>query len=210
MCVQRRLKSICAFAVWYESSLSAWRKFASLAIQNKLSVDSDQTANAKSSLVVRVWSYVFWSWGLKYHKAFKAFRLYSVTSMARTRMARLPRWLELVFESARHVSYSSRKQIFRDTFLIYAENVCCVYSLESPHRGDSNEYTQHTIIIWKLEKTILNYPHLPPDLALWLTLSGSNYPCLEQISMVPKMFEPLKFDCNHYLIDGIITSLGLT
>ena len=29
----------------------------------------------------------------------------------------------------------------------------------------------------------------------WLTLSGSNYPCLERISMVPKMFEPLRFDC---------------
>ena len=23
--------------------------------------------------------------------------------------------------------------------------VCCVFSLESPHRGDSNEYTQYTI-----------------------------------------------------------------
>ena len=23
--------------------------------------------------------------------------------------------------------------------------VCCVFSLESPHRGDSNECTQHTI-----------------------------------------------------------------
>ena len=29
----------------------------------------------------------------------------------------------------------------------------------------------------------------------WLTRSGSNYPCLEQISMVRKMFEPLKVDC---------------
>ena len=29
----------------------------------------------------------------------------------------------------------------------------------------------------------------------WYTLSGSNYPCLEQISMVSKMFEPLRFDC---------------
>ena len=28
----------------------------------------------------------------------------------------------------------------------------------------------------------------------WLTLSGSNYPCLERISMVPKMFEQLRFD----------------
>ena len=24
--------------------------------------------------------------------------------------------------------------------------VCCVFSLESPYRGDSNEYIQHTII----------------------------------------------------------------
>ena len=27
------------------------------------------------------------------------------------------------------------------------ENVCCVHSLESPHRGDSNVYTQHIIIL---------------------------------------------------------------
>ena len=65
------------------------------------------------------------------------------------------------------------------------------YSLEPPHRGDSNEYTQHTIIL-KIEKT----PHMPSGLALWLILSGSNYPCLEQIHMVQKNFEPLKFDCR--------------
>ena len=29
----------------------------------------------------------------------------------------------------------------------------------------------------------------------WLTLSGSNYPCLEQISMVSKMYELLRFVC---------------
>ena len=28
--------------------------------------------------------------------------------------------------------------------IFYTIIVCCVYSLESPHRGDSNEYTQHT------------------------------------------------------------------
>ena len=39
-----------------------------------------------------------------------------------------------------------------------------MYSLESPHRGDSNKYTQHTIIIEKIEKTSLNYIHLPSDL----------------------------------------------
>ena len=36
---------------------------------------------------------------------------------------------------------------------------------------------------------------MPPDLALSSTLISSNYPCLELIFMVPKVFEPLKFDC---------------
>ena len=59
----------------------------------------------------------------------------------------------------------------------------------------SNEYTQHTIIVWKIEKTSLNYRQLPPDVAPSLTLSDLNYTYLEQVSMVPKIFEPLKFDC---------------
>ena len=37
---------------------------------------------------------------------------------------------------------------------------------------------------------------MPSDLALFSTLIGSNYPCLELIFMVPKMFEPLKFDSD--------------
>ena len=33
----------------------------------------------------------------------------------------------------------------RDIFSIYFHmQVYCVFSLESPHRGDSNEYTQYT------------------------------------------------------------------
>ena len=42
-------------------------------------------------------------------------------------------------------SDSSRKQIFGDFdfFLFYQENICCVYSLESPHRDDSNENTTY-------------------------------------------------------------------
>ena len=44
----------------------------------------------------------------------------------------------------------------RDIFLIlFNMKVCCVFSLESPHRGDSNEYTQHTIINKK--KIILHF-----------------------------------------------------
>ena len=34
---------------------------------------------------------------------------------------------------------------------------CCVFSFNSPHRGDFNEYTQHAIINIK-KKTTLNYP----------------------------------------------------
>ena len=36
-------------------------------------------------------------------------------------------------------------------------NVCCVFYLESPHRGNSNEYTQQTIIYIK-KKISLNNP----------------------------------------------------
>ena len=35
--------------------------------------------------------------------------------------------------------------------------VYCVFSLELPHRGDSNEYTLHTIFNIK-KKITLNYP----------------------------------------------------
>ena len=58
------------------------------------------------------------------------------------------------------------------TNLFYDEIVCCVYSSESTHRGDSNEYAQRTIIVWKIERISLNYRHLLPDLAPFLTLSG--------------------------------------
>ena len=51
----------------------------------------------------------------------------------------------------------------------------------------------------KLKKISLNYRVLLPALVSRLTLSGSNYPYLEQISTVPKMFEPLKFDCKYIM-----------
>ena len=51
-------------------------------------------------------------------------------------------FFELIFESLRNFSDSSRKQILREFFLFYFEIVCCVYSLESPHR---------TVILLKIE-----------------------------------------------------------
>ena len=41
---------------------------------------------------------------------------------------------------------------------------------------------------------------VPPGVALLVTFQGSNYRCLEQIFMVPKGFEPSKFDCI-YIFD---------
>ena len=41
--------------------------------------------------------------------------------------------------------------------IFFYMEVCCMFSLESPHRGDSNEYTQHAIINTK-KKITLNYP----------------------------------------------------
>ena len=46
---------------------------------------------------------------------------------------------------------------------------------------------------------------MPPDLTLLSTLIGSNYPCLELIFMVPKVFEPLKFDC---IMVSILVCMG--
>ena len=42
---------------------------------------------------------------------------------------------------------AQEKQIFREIFLFHHEIVCCGYSLELPHQGNSNEYTQHTIVV---------------------------------------------------------------
>ena len=68
--------------------------------------------------------------------------------------------------------------------------VYCVYSLESPHRGDFNENTPYTFILQKIKEILIKLPAL----ALLSTLNGSNYPCFELIFMVLEVFEPFKFD----------------
>ena len=86
---------------------------------------------------------------------------YSITSMVRTRMTYLPWMIRIRFcLSLQNSSNSSRKQIFRDFFLFYHEIVCCVYPLESPHLGDSNEFTQHTIFIETILTSTLNIQSL--------------------------------------------------
>ena len=49
---------------------------------------------------------------------------------------------------AYEVNHSARSGGIIGTFrsIFFNMNVLCVFSLESPHRGDSNGYTQHTSI----------------------------------------------------------------
>ena len=55
------------------------------------------------------------------------------------------------------VNHSARSGGIIFFSIFFAMKVCCVFSLELPHLGDSNEYTQHTIINIK-KKIALNYP----------------------------------------------------
>ena len=69
--------------------------------------------------------------------------------------------------------------------------VCCVFTLESPHLGDSNEYTQYTIFNINMKNT-LNY--------LKSAAMGFFFKELKnefKTAMVnePSVFEPLKFYC---------------
>ena len=69
---------------------------------------------------------------------------------------------ENMFETGvvRANEYLSERQVRghnRDIFSIFFDvKVCCVFSLESPHRGDSNENTSNTIFNIK-KKITLNY-----------------------------------------------------
>ena len=75
--------------------------------------------------------------------------------MARTLIARLPR----LFGSR---SWVSRKNPIPADIIIFGTNkvefrfilimMCYVYSLESPHRGDSNENKHHTFMFKNIEK----------------------------------------------------------
>ena len=67
-----------------------------------------------------------------------------------------------------------------------------MFSLESPHRGDSNEYTQHTIFNIKKKKSALIILNLP----LWDFSKGLKNEFETVVVDEPSVFEPLKFYCN--------------
>ena len=59
--------------------------------------------------------------------------------------------------------------IGRSFRFFFNTKVCCLFSLESPHRGDSNEYTQYTISQYEKEKS----PYIFPNLQLWGLFQGT-------------------------------------
>ena len=65
-------------------------------------------------------------------------------------------------------------------------NVCCVFSLESPHQGHSNEYTQYTIFNIK-KKITLNYPKIAA-IRFFPRDSGTSL----SLRIEPSVFEPVK------------------
>ena len=66
-----------------------------------------------------------------------------------------------------------------------------MFSLESPHRGDSNEYTQYTIFNIQ-KKIILNYPK---SAAMGFFSRGLKNDFEITAVNEPSVFEPLKFYC---------------
>ena len=69
----------------------------------------------------------------------------------------------------------------------------CV-SLESPHRGDSNEYPQHAIINIK-KKINLNYPKYNNVCSDRIFPKGLKNEFEKAVINEPSVFEPLKFYC---------------
>ena len=72
-----------------------------------------------------------------------------------------------------------------------------MFSLESPHRGDSNEYTHYTIFNIK-KKIALNYPI---SAAMFFCSKGLKNEFETALVNEPSVFEPLKFYCIYLFLN---------
>ena len=90
------------------------------------------------------------------------------------------------------VDYSARSGGLIWIFSFFVNmKVCCVLSLESPHRGVSNEYTQY--IIFNIKKKItLN---CPKSAAMGFCAKGHKNEFEKPVVNEPSVFEPLKVYC---------------
>ena len=66
--------------------------------------------------------------------------------------------------------------------------VCCVFSLDSPYRGDSNDYTQYTISQFEKE----NHPKLFQICSFGIFSKGPKIAFEIAVVNEPSVFEPLK------------------
>ena len=80
----------------------------------------------------------------------------------------------------------------RDILSIFFNmKVHCVFSLESPQRGDSNEYTQYTISQYKKE----NHPKLSQICNYGICSKEPKNQFETAVVNEPSVFEPPKFYC---------------
>ena len=91
------------------------------------------------------------------------------------------------------VNHSVRRHN-RDNFsMFFNKKVCCVFSVESPHRGDSNE-THNIPFSREKTKTTQNILNLQPgDFS-----KGLKNEFETAVVNEPSVFEPLKFYCNQF------------
>ena len=75
--------------------------------------------------------------------------------------------------------------------------VCCMFSLESPHWGDSNEYTQYTIFNMKKKKKKEYYPNYPKSPATGFFTKGLKNKLEPALVNESSGFGPLKFYCTY-------------
>ena len=85
--------------------------------------------------------------------------------------------------------------IIRISLIFYNMKVYCVLTLESPHRGNSNEYTQYTIFQYEKEK----HPKLSQICSYGDFSKGLKNEFERTVVNEPSVFETLKFYCSYVL-----------
>ena len=80
-------------------------------------------------------------------------------------------------------------------FIFYMKEYC-LFLLKSPHRGESNEYIQYTILIIKKENyPKLSYLQLKSNwIFFWLLKNEFETAVVNE----PSVFEPLQFYCMYF------------
>ena len=77
-----------------------------------------------------------------------------------------------------------------------------MFSLESPQRGGSNDYIQHTSFIIQ-KKITLDYPK---SAAMGFFSYGLKNEFETNVVNEPSVFEPLKFDCSFFFVMSLQAS----